>query len=145
MKNLNENNHYELTSDELKSLQEDFSAIFCDDEYGEKVIKKYADKGYVMDPHTATCIKADESLKEKDLKNVICSTAEWTKFAPTMLNAIKENKKKYSDYEALETFSKALNIEITPSVLALFDKKVLHDKVVDKESIEEEILKFIDS
>jgi threonine synthase len=145
MKNLNENNHYELTSDELKSLQEDFSAIFCDDEYGERVIKRYADKGYIMDPHTATCIKADESLKEKDLKNIICSTAEWTKFAPTMLRAINSDDKKYSDLKALESISKKLNIEITPSVSALFSKKVLHNKVVSKSDIEAEILKFINS
>jgi threonine synthase len=145
MTNLNENNHYELTKEELKALQEDFDAVFCDDSYGQKVIKKYADKGYILDPHTATCFKADESLKSKNLKNVICSTAEWTKFAPTMLNAIKEDDTKYSDLEALESISKELNIEITPSVSALFDKKVLHEKIVAKDAIEAEILKFINS
>ena len=40
-----------------------------------------------MDPHTATCIKAYEELKEK-FKTVIYSTAEWTKFS-TVLNALK--------------------------------------------------------
>jgi threonine synthase len=145
MTNLNKNNHYELTKEELKALQEDFDAVFCDDSYGQKVIKKYADKGYILDPHTATCFKADESLKSKNLKNVICSTAEWTKFAPTMLNAIKEDDTKYSDLEALESISKELNIEITPSVSALFDKKVLHEKIVAKDAIEAEILKFINS
>jgi threonine synthase len=134
-----------LTKDEQIFLQEDFTAVYCDDAYGQKIIKKYVDIGYVMDPHTATCFKADEKLKTKKLKNVICSTAEWTKFAPTMLNAINEDDKKYSDLEALESISKKLNIEITPSVSALFGKKVLHDKIVAKESIEKEILKFINA
>ncbi|HIP02871.1 MAG TPA: threonine synthase [Campylobacterales bacterium] len=145
MRNLNDKNHYELTKEEHGLLQEDFDAVYCDDAYGQKIIKKYADNGYVMDPHTATCFKADEKLKTKDLKNVICSTAEWTKFAPTMLNAINQDDKKYSDLEALESISKALNIEITPSVSGLFGKKVLHNKIVAKESIEAEILKFINS
>ncbi len=143
MDSLNNDNHYKLIVDELKMLQEDFDAIYCDDSYGQKIIKKYADKGYVLDPHTATCFKADENLKEKNLKNVICSTAEWTKFAPTMLNALKEDDKKYSDLEALSEFSKSMDIEITPSVSALFDKKVLHDKIVKKDGIESEILNFI--
>ena len=42
-----------------------------------------------MDPHTATCIKAYNDLKRKPLKTVIYSTAEWTKFSPTVLNALK--------------------------------------------------------
>ena len=145
MSNLNDKNHYELTLDEQKQLQDDFDAVYCDDAYGQEIIKKYADKGYIMDPHTATCFKADEKLKTKNLKNVICSTAEWTKFAPTMLNAINQDDKKYSDLEALESISKDLDIEIVSSVSELFGKKVLHDKIIAKESIEEEILKFINA
>jgi len=145
MEGLNDQKHYELTKDELSMLQEDFDAVYSDDAFGKEMIKKYADKGYIMDPHTATCLKADLELKEKELKNVICSTAEWTKFAPTMLNAINGDEKKYSDLEALESISKKLNIEITPSVAALFSKKVLHDKVVTKADIEAEILKFINN
>lgn len=142
---LNEDKFYRLTNDELNLLREDFDAVYSDDTFGLQTIKAYADKGYVMDPHTATCIKADNQLKEKALKNVICSTAEWTKFAPTMLNAINEDSTKYSDLEALESISKQLNIPITPSVAALFDKEVIHDRVVDKDHIEAEILKFINA
>ncbi len=143
MKNLNEDSCYELTSDEQKTLSEDFDAIFSDDDFGKRTIKEYAQRGYVMDPHTATCIKAYSELKKEGLKMVICSTAEWTKFAPTMFNAIKDDDIKYSDLEALKLISSTLNIEITPSVLALFDKELLHEKIVSKDLIEDEILKFI--
>jgi threonine synthase len=146
MDDLNTKNVYTLTPEELKSLREDFDAVYCDDAYGSNVIKIYAAKGYVMDPHTATCLKAYEELKtDKAMKMVMCSTAEWTKFAPTMLNAIKGDSEKYRDLIALEAFSKAQDIEITPSVSALFDKKVIHDHVVDKEQIEQEILSFINA
>ncbi len=142
---LAEENRYTLTADELAALQEDFAAIDSDDAYGQKVIKRYADKGYVMDPHTATCLKAYENLKEKALPMVICSTAEWTKFAPTMLMAIEENSDKKSDLEALHEISEKLGIDITPRVRALFEKEIVHKDIVEKDAIESKILQFIQS
>ncbi len=145
MESLNQEGCYRLTSDELAALQEDFAAVDTDDAYGLDVIRRYAEKGYVMDPHTATCIKAYETLKEKDLPMVICSTAEWTKFAPVMLMAIEGEKEKKPDLEALKRIADKLGISITPAVLALFEKPVIHTDVVDKRDIEEKILQFIQS
>ena len=96
-----------------------------------------------MDPHTATCLKAYNELKEKNIPCVLCSTAEWTKFAPTMLNAIKNDDVKYSDKEALEGINNSLHVETPKCISSLFEKEVLHDKVVDKKGIEKEILGFI--
>ncbi|RXK13318.1 threonine synthase [Halarcobacter mediterraneus] len=140
---LNENNIFELTEEETKLLQEEFSAINSDDKYGTKTIKSYLDNGYLMDPHTATCIKAYENLKEKDLKTVIYSTAEWTKFSPTVLNALNENEKKYSDKEALEEISSKYNANLPHSIASLFNSKINHNIVIEKDKIEEEIIKFI--
>jgi threonine synthase len=140
---LRENLYYELSADELALLQEDFSAVFSDDSFAKQTIKHYADDGYVMDPHTATCLKAYQELKEKNLPCVLCSTAEWTKFAPTMLNAIKEDTTKYADIDALEGISKSLHVKIPESINTLFTKEIMHDKVVDKKDIEKEILSFI--
>jgi threonine synthase len=143
MQELAKNKVYKLTQNELKELQKDFSAVYCDDDFAKETIKEFALEGYVMDPHTATCLKAYNELKEKNIPCVMCSTAEWTKFAPTMLNAIKQDDKKYSDKEALEEFSKALYVKIPDCINELFEKEVLHDKVVDKKNIEKEILEFI--
>ncbi|WP_458701538.1 threonine synthase [Sulfurospirillum sp. 1307] len=143
MQELAKNKVYKLTQNELKELQKDFSAVYCDDDFAKETIKEFALEGYVMDPHTATCLKAYNELKEKNIPCVMCSTAEWTKFAPTMLNAIKQDDKKYSDKEALEEFSKALHVKIPDCINELFEKEVLHDKVVDKKNIEKEILEFI--
>ncbi len=145
MDSLNNENYYQLTENELESLREDFLSISTDDTYAKGTIKSYADRGYIMDPHTATCLKAYEKLKEKDLKMVLCSTAEWTKFAPTIMNAIFEDDSSHPDLEALQEVSKKLNIEITPSIMALFDKKIIHDEVINKENIESTILKFINN
>ncbi len=145
MEDLNEKGVYTLTDEELSQLREDFAAIDSDDAYGLEIIRRYAEKGYVMDPHTATCLKAYENLKEEPLKMVLCSTAEWTKFAPTMLMAIEGSDTKKNDLEALTTVSQKLGIEITPRVKALFEKPVVHKDVVEKEEIENNILQFIQS
>ena len=79
---------YQLTADELALLREDFDASFSDDAECEAVVGAYAKKGYIMDPHTATCMRAYDTLREKDLKTVVYSTAEWTKFSPSVAKSL---------------------------------------------------------
>ena len=143
MESLNNNNFFEHTKEELEQLKEYFSAICSDDTFGKKTIKNYLEDGYLMDPHTATCIKAYEELRQKDLKTVIYSTAEWTKFSPTVLNALNEDDIKYSDKEALDQISKKFNAVIPQSIKDVFDAKVNHSLIIDKEDIEKEIVNFI--
>ncbi|RXJ88533.1 threonine synthase [Arcobacter sp. CECT 8983] len=141
--NLNDNNIFTLTEDETKLLQEEFSAVNSNDAYGSKIIKSYLDDGYLMDPHTATCIKAYEDLREEKLKTVIYSTAEWTKFSPTVLNALNEDNKTYPDKEALEKISSKYSANLPQSISSLFESKVNHNTIIEKEDIEKEIVKFI--
>ena len=132
---------YQLTPDELSSLQEDFVATFSDDTESESVIAKYAEKGYIMDPHTATCMKAYETLREKEYPAVIYSTAEWTKFSTTVSKALGHEVK--DDMEALESVTAHANVSVPPMITGLFDKVVKHTIVVEKESIKGEMLNFL--
>ncbi len=143
MESLNHQNYYALREDELAKLQEIFDAVDSSDAYVLEVIKSYAECGYIMDPHTATCIKAYERLKSKEIPMVICSTAEWTKFAPTMAKALSSSDKQMSDKEALEFMKERYNLKISDKISSLFDKKVIHNTVVEKEMINDEIIKFI--
>ena len=143
MEDLNKNNIFKMSSEETKELQKYFSATFSNDSFGNSTIKEFLDNGYLMDPHTATCIKAYNELKEKPLKTVIYSTAEWTKFSPTVLNALKQDTIKYSDKEALDEISSKFNATLPQSIKDLFNAKINHDSVIDKENIESEIIKFI--
>ena len=140
---LSENNIFTMTEEETSKLQEQFSAVNSDDAYGQKIIKDFLDDGYLMDPHTATCLKAYEDLREKDLKTVIYSTAEWTKFSPTVLNSLKQDNKKYSDKEALEEISSKYDANLPKSIKDLFNSKINHDLIIDKKDIESQIVKFI--
>ena len=143
MEELNKNNIFEMSKKETEQLQKYFSAIHSNDTFGAKTIKEFLDIGYLMDPHTATCIKAYNELKEKPLKTVIYSTAEWTKFSPTVLNALNENSTKYADKEALEEISLKYNATLPQSIKDLFTTKINHSSVINKEDIETEIVKFI--
>lgn len=143
MENLNEKQYFTLSTCEKEQIQAIFSAIYSDDAYGASKIKEFLDEGYLMDPHTATCLKAYENLKEKPLKTVMYSTAEWTKFSPTVLNALNESNVSYADKEALEIISEKNNAKIPESVQALFSANVIHDTIIDKENIEKEIINFI--
>ena len=143
MENLNKNNIFTMTQNETKELQKYFSATFSNDSFGNTTIKEFLDSGYLMDPHTATCIKAYNDLREKPLKTVIYSTAEWTKFSPTVLNALKQNSQKYSDKEALEEISTKFGATLPQSIKNLFNAKINHSLVINKENIESEIIKFI--
>ena len=143
MEDLNEKEHFQLNADELKQLQTEFSAVYSNDTFGKKVIQESLDDGYLMDPHTATCLKAYSELKEKNLKSVMYSTAEWTKFSPTVLNAINDDNETYADKEALEKIASKCGAEIPKQIADLFDAPIKHNTVINKEDIEKEIINFI--
>ena len=132
---------YQLTPDELALLQEDFVATYSNDEEGEAVIAEYAKRGYIMDPHTATCMKAYHTLREKKLPTVIYSTAEWTKFSTTVAKSLGHPVK--DDLEALQWVSENAEVSVPPMIQGLFEKPVRHTVVVEKESIKGEMLKFL--
>jgi threonine synthase len=142
MENLTNNNSYELTKEELSLIQEDFNAVCSDDNFGKEIIKKYLDEyNYLMDPHTATCLKNFD--ENKTIKTVIYSTAEWTKFSPTVCNALNNSNDKIADTDALKIINEKYNAQIPTVVQNIFDKEIKHKLIIDKENIKEEITKFI--
>ena len=141
MESLATEGKFTLTPDEHAKLKEEFSASWSDDTECENEIAKYAKKGYIMDPHTATCIKAYETLREKSEPTVIYSTAEWTKFSPTVAKALGHPVE--SDIEALKWVTAHTNVSVPPMIEALFSKPIVHTVVVEKDAIKEEMLNFL--
>lgn len=94
-----------------------------------------------MDPHTATCMRAYKNLREKKLKTVVYSTAEWTKFSPAVSKALGHEVK--DDVEALKWVSEHANVTVPPMINGLFDKPLIHSVIVEKESIKAEMLNFL--
>jgi len=141
MKSLEENGKYTLTEEELEKIKKDFIATSCNDEEGFEYIKEYANKGYIMDTHTATAIKAYKTLNSNNIQ-VAYSTAEWTKFAPSLYRALIEDKKVH-DKEALETISEKYNVSVPKMVKELFTKPITQKIIVEKDGIEKAIVEFL--
>ena len=143
MDSLSNENYYELTNDELKEIQSDFAAVFMNDSEAEAIITEFLRDGYLMDPHTATCIKAYSEKRDKMLPTVAYSTAEWTKFSPTIAKAMGLDAK--NDKEALNEISSKFNAKIPDMINNLFKKEIVHLKIVEKTDIMREMLEFLDS
>ena len=142
MQQLDSEKHYQLTAGELAQLQKIFAADFCDDEEGKRYIQTTFEAGYLMDPHTATCFKAHDTCRTKPLKSIAYSTAEWTKFSPTIANALTGEIDTH-DIDALKSIARTAGTPIPARISALFDLPVAQDTVIDKEEIEREVLSFL--
>lgn len=142
MQQLDEDKHYQLNDDELTQLQTIFAADFCNDDEGKRYIKDAFADGYLMDPHTATCLKAYDTCREKELKTIVYSTAEWTKFSPVIANALT-GEVDASDIDALKSIAQEAGIEIPAIISGLFDKPITQKTIVEKDEIESEILSFL--
>ena len=142
MQGLENERFYALSDDETMKLQAMFSADYCNGAEGKGYIKEAYDSGYLMDPHTATCFKAYDCCATKPLKTIVYSTAEWTKFSPTIANALT-GESDVNDIDALKSIADTANISIPAMIQGLFSKPIVQDTVIDKENIETEILKFL--
>jgi len=143
MTELDEKRCYRLDSDELAELQAVFAADYADDaEVAGYIRETFEDRGYLMDPHTATCFKAHESGRDHPLPGIVYSTAEWTKFSPTIAQALTGEIDSH-DRDALESISALAKLPIPPMIRALFDRPVAQNTLIDKDDIEREVLSFI--
>lgn len=142
MYQLDNDKHYQLTDAELKQIQAIFAADFCEDDEGKEYIKHTFAKGYLMDPHTATCFKTYETCRDKPLKTIVYSTAEWTKFSPVIANALT-GEVDARDIDALNSIAQEAGIEIPAIIKGLFDKEITQKAIIEKDEIEQEILSFL--
>ncbi|MCI5968399.1 threonine synthase [Helicobacter sp.] len=143
MESLEQSGRYALNKEELMWVQSYFGATNCDDNFCLETIKKYAKQGFIIDPHTACGIKAYATIQTKhpNAKCVLCSTAEWTKFAPTLAKALDLGD--LSDKEALQTLAQNYKIQIPKQINALFNQKEIHNKVINKEELMDNILQWL--
>ena len=133
---------YELTAKEHEQLQSIFAADYCEDHEGKVYIRDTFAKGYLMDPHTATCFKAYDTCRDMPLKTIVYSTAEWTKFSPVIANALTGETDTH-DIDALESIARKADIPIPAMISELFEKEITQNSVIEKGDIEQEILTFL--
>jgi threonine synthase len=144
MQQLDDNGRYQLEAHEHAQIAAIFAADDCSDEEGREFIRQAFARGYLLDPHTATCFKTCRAPEFRDQLNLIYSTAEWTKFATVMDNAINGNQPE-SDQAALTAVAASAGIEVPQAIASLFTRPVAHPVVVEKQDIEAEILRFLEA
>lgn len=142
MEQLDAEHRYQLTNDELAKLQAIFAADYANDDEVSNYIRNTFEHGYLMDPHTATCFKAQETCREHPYPSIVYSTAEWTKFSPTIAQALT-GQTGAGDMEALKLIADTASTPIPALINELFEKPVTQDVVIDKENIEQDVLAFI--
>ena len=134
--------YYRLAADEHERIAEIFAADFCSDAESLDYIREGFERGYLMDPHTATCFKAYDTCRDKPLKTIVYSTAEWTKFSPVIANALTGEIDTH-DIDALKSIASEAGIEIPAIISGLFDKEITQKTIIEKDEIESEILSFL--
>ncbi len=166
MQGLEKEGIYALTSSELALLQNEFGASFCDDGECEVLIKEAFLHGMLIDPHTACGIKAykefmsAQECESKRTKFVLCSTAEWSKFAPIVAKALKrgsstqdsKDSKGFAILDDKEAINSILaeckklgheNVALHPEISALFEKKISQNTNLGVSQLKESILQWL--
>lgn len=136
MQSLNNEGMYALNAKELQTLQKHFSASFCTDAQCEELISESYANGYIIDSHTACGLKAYKDFKQSIRgKFVLCSTAEWSKFAPTIAKALQKSKgnpkvsKKTNDLGNPESISRFSDKQAIAFLQGLDSKITLHSNI----------------
>ena len=91
MKDLKDKGSFDLNSSDRKTILESFTAEAVDDTETIRVIRDFFNNfGFILDPHTATAVRASYNVKN-DLPTVVLGTAHPYKFADTIKMAINKD------------------------------------------------------
>ncbi|KUJ72072.1 threonine synthase [Thiomicrospira sp. WB1] len=144
MQQLDSEQYYQLSDSELAEIQAIFAADYCTDAEGKQYIQQaYEQEGYLMCPHTATCLKPYETQrKDPSLMTIAYSTAEWTKFSTIIAEALSGQSYEH-DVEALKAVARLSGSRISPQIDRLFELPIAQTTLIDKDDIEPTILSFL--
>ena len=96
-----------------------------------QILEEYAQKDIIIDPHTATALNA---YKNDGIKTIIVSTAEWSKFAPTIAKALGLDSA-CNDKDALYYISSKFSLPIHKNIESLFSKDECNNTIVDSSNV----------
>ena len=147
MKQLREKGRYEVSSDVLAKLQEQFFGGCCDDEATQKTIAElFNENNYLCDTHTAVAVhvyKQYAAATGDKTPVVIASTASPYKFASAVLPAVCSDAMPEDEFGMVEKLSLVTGTPIPAPLASLKDRKVLHTSKVDKTAMSGFIKDFL--
>ncbi|GHU56076.1 threonine synthase [Clostridia bacterium] len=139
---------YQVNSDVLNKLQEEFYGGFCDDKETQDTIKSvFKEYNYLADTHTAVGIKVyDDYVSKTDdkTKTLIASTANPYKFSQAVLQALGGNisADEFTQIEEIENIS---NLTIPKSLADLKEKSPIYKDIISKDDMKNYVLNYIKS
>ena len=132
MEDLKTKGVYQVDSNILDKIKENFVAMYANDETSRKVIKEaFVDDNRLIDPHTAIAYYASKKF-DNGLKNIVLSTASPYKFSNSVFNAITDTFVN-NEFQAMNELNKFSNEEIPSNLKNIVDLEVLHNKTINFE------------
>lgn len=127
----------------LFEFKGDFDEFLCgfakEDETRETIKKVFEEENYLMDPHTGVAKNIVDKLGLD--KTVILSTASPYKFSSTVLEALGENLSD-DEFKNIDLLHEKTGVKIPSEIKKLKNKRIIHKTKINKDEIEEEVLKF---
>lgn len=145
MKDLSATGKYTI-DDAMKSKLDCFYGGYATQEQTlERIAKLYDETGYVIDTHTGVASYVYEQyVKETNdkTKTVIASTASPFKFVGNVLKAIGQDFDG-DDFAKCDKLSEVSGVSVPRAVEEIRNAKVLHDKVVDIDNMQDAVKAFL--
>jgi threonine synthase len=124
MSNLKNKGHFNLSSDQVEKLQNNFKASSCSESETEEIIKNIYEKyHYIIDPHTATAVKPLMLDKYQDNQCFCFETAHPSKFPTAISKAINKYPELPSEFNNLN--SKTEKFDVLDNDIELVKKYIL--------------------
>ena len=135
MDSLRKVKRYQINDSLLKSLKEDFVALYSDENENRKIIKEYYDNyHYLIDPHTATAASVAGKY-QSPFKKIILATASPFKFSKDVYKSLTD-KVINDNLNAMDILSEYTKLDIPKNLKALKDLKPRFNLVLNKEDID---------
>ncbi len=146
MNELKKMGRYTLNDKELKELNKEFFADYCEEEECLSSINEFFDEyGYVLDPHTAVAINVAESYfdyTKDNLQTVVLSTASPYKFPQSVLKAIT-GKKSEDAFKCAEILFDKTAFPIPEQIEGLRKKEKRFTEVIDRTETVSSVMNFV--
>ena len=139
---LRDEGQYKVSDKVLRAVREDFAAYSFDDDNVVLTISSfYSESGYLLDPHTAVALSAEQAFKAENpgVKCAVLSTASPFKFASCIAKAlsIEENE---SVFDTIRKISNKCGIAAPGQLTSLETKPELYSDVIEKDQIIDYVL-----
>ena len=147
MAQLKESGKYEIPAIEVVKKASEFIGGFAEEDEALAAIGNfYEAHDYVLDPHTgvAAAVYNSYSAKTKDeTKTVITATASPYKFPSDVYDALTGSLVE-DEFKALKKLRSFTGENIPEPLLGLDKKRILHDRVIDKEEAARAVTEYVD-